>query len=183
MKRLLFVIFMAVGALMPVAAQQADDLDRFTFAWGAQVGGSIDLSGQNMSSIDFSGGVGVRYKWIKLLGVGVGANIMASNDARSYPIYATLRTDFLSHRRGLVFLDTRFGIAVNQFPGGVSRVGAYTFTGVGINLATGRHFASYLSLGYTFCERGDVHYATPEGPATHYLPHLHLATAAIGIVF
>ncbi len=158
-------------------------LARPTFAWGAQLGGSIDMSGQNMSSIDFNGTVGLRYKWIKLFGGGVGSHIMASNSCRSYLVFGTLRTDFLSSRRGLIFADLRGGAAINSYPGDVQRTGLYGFAGLGINLATGLKFASYITLGYSFVQRGDITTGAPEAPHTTHLPHLHCATAALGVCF
>ncbi|MDE6486123.1 MAG: hypothetical protein K2L76_01315 [Muribaculaceae bacterium] len=180
MKRL----FIAMALLLACAGLRAQDtsdvLSRCTFSWGAQAGGSIDLSGHNMSTIDFSAVVGMRHTWIKMLGVGVGAHVMVSNACRTYPVFLSFRTDFSSSARRLLFMDTRAGIANNTFPGNVQRTGAYTYMGLGVNLATGRRFASFLTLGYTFTQRGDVVY----GDGLHtFLPHLHFASAAIGISF
>ena len=188
MKRLVLALLVCVAALVPCSAKEpadmAEQLGHVAFAWGAQLGGSIDMSGQNMSTIDFYGIVGMQYKWIKMFGVGVGANIMASNSCRSYPVFATFRTDFLSKRRGLVFLDTRAGIANNTFPGSIERTGFYGYAGVGVNLATGRKFASFLSLGYSYVHRGNVSATNAEGVAeSYYLPHLHYASVALGVVF
>ncbi|MDE6499069.1 MAG: hypothetical protein K2L21_10465 [Muribaculaceae bacterium] len=188
MKRIaiLLLIIAATAVALPqrIAAQDrqsmAGMLARCTFSWGVQMGGSIDMSGQNMSSLDLSGVVGLRYKWIKMLGVGMGAQMMVSNSCRAYPMFFTFRTDFSSTRRRLVFLDTRIGAANNTFPGGVHRTGLYTYGGVGINLATGKRFASFMTLGYTYLHRGEVTYGEGE---THFLPHLHYASVGLGIHF
>ncbi|MDE6161416.1 MAG: hypothetical protein K2F77_07135 [Muribaculaceae bacterium] len=190
MRRLLLIVLACcAAAYLPCAAKEpdymAEELGRVSFAWGAQLGGAIDMSGQNMSSIDFYGIVGMRYKWIKLFGVGVGADIMVSNSCRSYPVFASFRTDFLSKRRGLLFLDTRAGIANNTFPGSVQRTGFYGYAGLGINLATGRRFASFMSLGYTMVQRGYVTVdGGPDMPSErNFLPHLHCASVSFGVVF
>ncbi|MBD5277036.1 MAG: hypothetical protein HDS30_05215 [Bacteroides sp.] len=189
MKRLVAILTIAAAVLLPLraaaqgqAAQQsvAELLAKCTFSWGVQVGGSIDMSGQNMSSIDLSGGVGLRYKWIKMLGVGAGAQVMASNSCRTYPVFMMFRTDFSSSRRRLLFMDTRVGVANNTFPGGVHRSGLYAYGGLGINLATGKRFASFMTLGYSYLHRGNVEYGDGD---THFLPHLHYASVGLGIHF
>lgn len=182
-RRLLFAIVLLLGCRAAAASEPETTtslLSRYTFSWGAQIGGSIDMSGQNMSSIDFSATLGMRHAWIKMLGVGVGAHVMASNSCRAYPVFMAFRTDFSSTRRRLLFMDTRVGIANNTFPGDVHRTGLYTYGGLGINLATGLRFASYLSIGYTFMQRGTVNYGEGE---SYLLPHLHFASVALGVHF
>lgn len=190
MKRLAILLLTVAAAAIAIpqhaAAQQptpepmAEMLRKCTFSWGVQMGGSIDMSGQNMSSLDLCGIVGLRHKWIKMLGVGAGAQMMVSNSCRAYPVFFTFRTDFSSTRRRLVFLDTRVGAANNTFPQGVHRTGLYAYGGVGINLATGKRFASFMTLGYTYLHRGDVTYGEGE---TYFLPHLHYASVGLGIHF
>ncbi len=185
---ILAIVVVILAAALPqrAAAQKskpaatAEMLRRCTFSWGVQIGGSIDMSGQNMSTIDFSGVAGLRHKWIKMLGVGAGAQMMVSNSCRTYPVFLAFRTDFSSSRRRLVFLDTRMGVANNTFPGDVHKSGLYGYCGAGINLATGRKFASFLSLGYTYVQRGDVAYGDGE---THFLPHIHYASVGLGVHF
>lgn len=180
MKRLLLLL--AIVATFGIARAQdtPELLSRYTFSWGAQAGGSIDLSGQNMSAIDFSAVVGMRHAWIKMLGIGAGAHVMVSNSCRTYPVFLSFRTDFCSRARRLLFMDTRLGIANNTFPANVHRTGAYTYMGLGVNLATGSRFASFLTIGYTFMQRGDLTYDTDRHT---FLPHLHFASAALAISF
>lgn len=179
-RRLLPLLAILLAAL-PVRAQStAELLSRYSFSWGAQIGGSIDMSAQNMSTIDFSATVGMRHAWVKMLGIGAGAHIMASNSCRTYPVFLAFRTDFSSTRRRLLFMDTRVGIANNTFPGDAHRTGAYTYAGLGINLATGHRFASFISVGYTYMQRGDLTYGDGEH---HHLPHLHFASVALGVSF
>lgn len=192
MKKLLLLLLLAVAAVQPMIAQAdtpklpdpATRLAGYAFGWGAQIGGSIDMTGNNMSTVDFAATVGLRHLWMKLLGVGFGANVMASNSCRSYLVFANLRTDFLSTRRGLLFMDTRLGIANNTFPHNVQRTGFYGYMGLGVNLATSRTFSSHVSLGYTFVQRGRVNTTDADGnPESHYLQHLQYATVALGITF
>lgn len=133
-----------------------DEYHRVHFSWGAEAGSSIDLSGHDMSSIDFNASFGLRYRWLRFAGIGAGANLMISNSCRTYPIFATFRTDFSSLVRP-VFLDLRGGIALNYLPANVSQRGAYASVALGFTLATARNFRSYITAGYTLVTRSDVH--------------------------
>ena len=62
-RRLLFAIVLLLGCRAAAASEPENTtslLSRYTFSWGAQIGGSIDMSGQNMSSIDFSATLGMH---------------------------------------------------------------------------------------------------------------------------
>lgn len=179
MKRLAAAIVLALAAIAAGAQTTSELLSRYSFSWGAQIGGSIDMSAQNMSTIDFTVTAGMRHAWIKMLGVGTGAHIMVSNSCRTYPIFAAFRTDFSSTRRRLLFMDTRLGIAANSFPAEVNHTGFYGYGGLGINLATGVKFASFISIGYTFVERGTISH----GDTSSYLPHIHFASVSLGVHF
>jgi len=181
MKRLFFILILTLACAAAPARAQTDSelLKGYSFCWGAQVGGSIDMSEQNMSTIDLSATVGMRHAWIKMLGIGVGADIMVSNSCRNYPLFVTFRTDFSSRCRKLLFMDTRLGIANNTFPGEMHRTGFYGYGGLGINLAKGRRFASFITIGYSFVQRGDM----ADGDETVHLPHLHYASVALGVSF
>ncbi len=182
MKHLLLTIL----AVMAVAvnASAASDEDRMPtsdhghFAWGAEVGGSIDMSANDMSTIDFTALIGYRRSWMKFLGVGVGMDIMVNNSCRSFPIFANLKTSF-SNRPQLLFLDLRAGISVNYLPDDLTQTGAYAFAGIGFNLASGNKFASHLTLGYSFVDRRDVNYNEQH---IGFSP-LHYASVRLGIAF
>lgn len=165
--------------LISRAAGDGDDVSSKTrFAWGAEAGSSIDLSGNDMSSIDFNASVGFSRGWISFLGAGVGADIMVSNSCRTYPVFALFRTDF-SRRVKLLFMDVRVGAALNYLPSNVSQTAPYVSLNLGINLATGKTFRSYVLAGYTYVGRKDV---TRDERVTPYEP-LQLATIRLGIAF
>lgn len=186
MRRLLLTAALAfVPALMfagsqppDSAAVRGDDDARLTFTWGAEAGSSIDLSANDMSSIDINASFGIRQGIFTFAGIGAGANIMISNSCRTYPIFAILRTDF-SRRVKLLFLDVRGGMALNYLPDNATGTGAYASVGVGINLARSRKFRSYILAGYTYVGRGDV---TSGEAVTHY-PALNVAMVRLGISF
>lgn len=148
------------------------------FAWGAEVGSSIDVSEHDMSALDFGAYFGFSRGWIKFAGVGASANIMVNNSCRSYPVYASFRTDFSNSRR-LLFADVRGGISLNYLPDNVSQTCPYVSSGVGINLAGNNNFNSYIWLGYTYIGRNNVD--TPD--YLIYYEDLHFVTVRLGIVF
>lgn len=148
------------------------------FAWGAEAGSSVDMSGSDMSSIDFNASFGLRYRWINYVGLGAGANIMVSNSCRSYPIFAIFRTDF-SNMLKVAFLDVRGGMSLNYLPGNTNQSGAYASLSVGFNLATGRTFRSYITAGCTYVSRRDIEVGERITP----YKDLYLASIRLGVAF
>lgn len=175
---ILAIVAIATGASAATKEDNAPARDHGHFAWGAEVGGSIDMSANDMSTIDFTALLGYRRSWIKFLGAGVGMDIMVSNSCRSFPIFANLKTSF-SNRPQLLFMDVRAGISINYLPDDLTQTGAYAFAGVGFNLASGKKFASHLTLGYSFVDRRDVNHNE------HHLDFspLHYASVRLGIAF
>lgn len=159
-----------------VAAEQAQS--KLRFAWGAEAGSSIDMGGHDMSSVDFNASFGMSRGFIKFLGIGAGANIMVSNSCRTYPVYINFRTDF-NKRLRLLFADIRGGMALNYLDNNQSQVAPYGAAGVGINLATGLKFRSYLWAGYTLIWRNDI----VEGDAVTPYEPLHMASIRLGVSF
>lgn len=153
---------------------------RARFAWGAEAGSSLDLSGQDMASIDIAASFGMTYRWISFLGVGASMNIMTTNSNRVYPIYLAFRTDF-SRRVKLVFMDLRGGVALNYLTANINQTRPYGSAGIGFNLATGRTFRSYIIAAYSFFDRSRVYNA--EGALTHDFKPLQMASLRLGIQF
>ena len=190
----LAVIFMTALSPSVFAAGSNGETDtaatRGHFTWGACAGSSIDMSGNDMASVDIAAMFGYRRGWLKFLGVGAEMDIMVNNSCRSFPIYACLRTNF-RRRPSLLFLDTRLGISVNYLPDDYSQTGAYGFIGIGFNLARGKKFASHMVIGYTYKERKDysVLYNSPHDDSaeptleTLRTKSLHMATVRLGITF
>lgn len=148
------------------------------FAWGADAGGSIDLTGNDMSAINFSAFFGMKRAWINFLGIGAAADIVAANSCRSYPLFVEFRTNFVN-RPTLLFWWLRGGTSLNYLEHNHQQTGAYGATGVGINLARGKSFCSHLFLGYTYRNRRPI----TGTEMTHDFKDLHYATFKIGITF
>ncbi len=178
MKKLLFLILM-LCAILPARAAETPDAAMHTrprFAWGAETGGSVDLSGNDMSSFDFNLSFGIRYRWLKFAGIGTGADIMVSNSCRTFPVYVRIATDFHTLPQ-LLFLDLKGGIGFNYLENNRQSTGAYAYSGLGINFARTAKFSSYMSIGYSFIQHRD----NTDAIVTH--SDLHMATIKIGINF
>lgn len=147
------------------------------FAWGADVGASIDMTGQDMSGLEISASFGLRRGWLNFVGVGAGADIMTSNSARSYPMFVDFRTNFVN-RRTLFFWSLRGGVSLSYLEHSHRQLGPYGSTGLGVNLARGKSFASFLYMGYTYRHRNRI-----VGELVHDFKPLHYATFKIGVTF
>ncbi len=150
--------------------------NRVKFCWGAEIGGSVDMSGHDMSSIDFNLAFGLKYKWVKMFGLGAGTHIMVSNPCRTFPVYCDFKTDF-SRRQNLLFLSLKGGAALNYYEDNAHSTGAYASGALGVNFARSSKFTSYMTVGYTFIQRPDIH----EAEIAH--PDVHMATIRLGITF
>lgn len=152
---------------------------RGAFAWEAEAGSSIDMSGNDMSSLDIGASFGYKRGLIKFIGVGASMNVMVNNSARSFPIYLGFKTNF-RQRPSLVFLDFRGGVSLNYLPNDYQQNGFYGMVGLGINLAQGKKFSSYLVLAYTYKQFENI-----ETSSTSYirLDDIHTATVKLGVTF
>lgn len=185
MKNIIIAIAAVVAVmLMPAPASAQDSIPATTggamahFTWGADVGGSVDMSGNDMSSLDISANFGYKNHVIRLLGAGASLNMMVSNSCRSFPFYAIVRTSF-TKRPTLCFVEARAGASINYMQRNISQTGLYLSGGIGINLATGRTFRSHLILSYSFFDRGYVTYKDID----YSVPDIHYLGVKIGISF
>ena len=119
------------------------------FAWGAEIGGGIDLTSHDMSSINLDAYLGYRNSWIDVLGIGAEVDMMVNNSVRSFPVYALFRTGF-SRRPTLLFMDLSAGVVFNNVNNSSQQTGAYVSPGIGVNLAGGKTFQSYVTLSYVY---------------------------------
>lgn len=161
------------------AAKAADTPLRGTFAWEAETGGSIDMSAGDMSSIDIAASFGYKRGVVKFIGVGAAMNVMVNNSARSFPIYLAFKTNF-RRRPSLVFLDLRGGVSMNYLPNDYQQNAFYGMAGLGINLAQGKKFSSYLVLAYTYKQFDNIEL---EGGRLIRLDDIHSACVRLGVTF
>lgn len=151
MKRLLSVIVVILSVLTSFAAEKAPrDVTGWShFAWGAEIGGGIDLTSNDLSSVNLGAYFGYRNSWIDMLGIGAEVNMMVSNSVRAFPVYAVFRTGF-SKKPTLLFMDLRGGVVFNNLSYGDSQTRAYVSPGIGLNLAGGKTFQSYITISYVY---------------------------------
>lgn len=168
----------AVAVKEEPTVEPVAERSRLGFAWGADIGAAIDLTGNDMSAFEFNVLLGIRRGGLNLLGVGIGADISITNSMRAYPMFVALRTNFRD-KPSLLFWDARAGVAYNQLEHNHQQWGVYINTGVGVNLASSSRFSSTLSLNYEFRQRRKVVGAE----MTHDFTDLHLVCVRLGVLF
>lgn len=147
------------------------------FIWGAEIGPGIDMGGDDMSTLNLGAMMGLRCPYLSVAGLGAGINMMISNSCRYFPVYAIARTSFTRDPK-LFFVEMRAGVAFNQAVGIPDRTNLYLQPGAGIHLATGKTFASYLTLSYVYNSM------TFYGDRNNSLVHgLNQATITLGVTF
>ncbi len=119
------------------------------FTWGAEFGTSVDMSGYDSSTFNVDAMVGYRNSYINMLGFGAGVHRSMGSGDNYVPLYVVMRTSFSKIKR-LLFMNFKAGYSFNTI-GDASTFGDVNASlGVGINLASGKTFQSYLILGYEF---------------------------------
>lgn len=173
----MFLLSIAASSYANDSIPAVDNSRKIVFAWGADVGASIDMTGSDMSDVNFCAYFGMKRGWINFVGIGAEADIVTSNSCRSYDLFASLHTNFVN-RPTLFFWPVRVGVALNYLEHNHQQTGLYASTGLGINLARGKSYCSYMTIGYTYRQRSKV-----IGELTHNFKDLHYATVKIGISF
>lgn len=148
------------------------------FAWGASLGSSIDMTGQDMTAVDIDAFFGYKGNYIRFAGMGAGIRMMVSNSSRSYPVYAMLRTSFtkspsflyLELKGGVGFTNLYTEVYQRNFVGGIT---------IGFTLAHSHTFSSNFSLGYEYMPLSN---GTIDGVDTRF-SDLHYASIRIGASF
>ncbi len=148
------------------------------FTWGGAIGVGIDMSSHDMSTIKATVVLGYKTPSVPLIGVGAGVNMMMSNSFSSFPLFGVVRTNFGAVRTPL-FIEMRAGAIVTNM-GSSSHTALYLSPGIGINLAKGEKFRSYLLLSY---EYNGLKYTSPDDPSIGRIRGLDYASASIGILF
>ena len=151
-----------------------------SFSWGAEIGSTVDLSGHDMTSLDFSAYFGMRRSWLDFAGVGAAANIVVNNSSRTYPLFANLRFSF-TPRNPLLFADLRGGMALHSIDVvSGNKFKPFAQVGVGVYLARGKSFSSYLIAGYAWYSRSGISYIPETANATP-LPETAAAVADVTV--
>lgn len=119
------------------------------FTWGGEIGASVDLGGNDMSTFDVDVMFGYKNKIIKTLGVGAGIHRAFGQGSNFVPVYAVIRMYFSPDHK-LFFLNLKGGYSFNSFSEHGSQNGLKGCIGIGCNLSQGRKANSHLilSCGY-----------------------------------
>lgn len=162
----------------PVAPEYVETAFARHFAWGATIGSSIDMTGQDMTAIDIDAFFGYKGDYIRMAGVGAGIRMMVSNSSRNYPVYGMIRTSF-TRKPSFLYMEVKGGISFTNLYTDVYQRNFIGGIAVGFTLAHSRTFSSNFSLGYEFMPLRD---ATIDGVTTRFTD-LHYAAIRIGASF
>ena len=134
----------ALAETMPDAPKKEGGIMKH-FSWGADIGSSIDMSGNDMSSIEIDAYFGYKNDVIRTLGIGAGIKSAIGNSYTFLPVYAMLRTSFTS-RPSLCFLDMRLGYSFNTLKDDVTQNSFFGSAGLGFNLYTSQFLTEIESF-------------------------------------
>lgn len=149
---LLFLILTLLTSL--VGTVQAADTANSNFrlrpiTLGLELGSSIDMSGYDLSTIDFDITCGYRSRAIQTLGLGTGIHRALGSRNTFVPVYLLLRTSFTS-RPTLCFLHLKAGYNFNTINNSKTFGGTNASVGLGFNLSQSRNFSSHVVIAYGF---------------------------------
>ena len=177
LRQVIFGLFIIISTVTPLAAAP-QSVTPHRFSWGAEVGGAVDMTGNDMSAITLDAYFGYQNSWISMLGVGAEVQSMVNESRRSFPFYAIFRTNF-SRRPSLCFLSLKVGGIYNDFADYNKKGALLVAPAIGFNLAKGKSFQSYITVGYLYnglkCDNHAHHHNNIKG--------LHEATISLGISF
>lgn len=180
MKRIILIVIATLFTLnASVSATEKKGITGWRhFVWGAEVGGGIDLTSNDMSSVNLDAFFGYRNSWLDIAGVGAEVNMMVSNGVRAFPIYGILRTSF-SPSYKILFMDLRAGVVINNINESDQQSRLYLSPSLGINLARGASFQSYITVGYVYNGMKSV----TVDDEFHHIRGLHMGCLRLGISF
>lgn len=133
----------------PITTHQSSSALRRHFTWGLDVGASIDLSGQDISTFDAETYFGYKGDWIRTAAIGAGMHKAFGNKYTFVPLFAMVRTSFRS-KPSLLFFELKAGYSFNTLTDSGSFGGAYGSFGLGINLAMSKSIQSHIVLAYSY---------------------------------
>lgn len=150
------------------------------FVWGAEMGSGIDMTAHDMTYTSLNAYFGFKNDWVKTLGIGASIYSMLNNSSRCYPVYAVFRSSF-SRQKRLCFMDTRVGVTFNNIFDYKTQTEFFGSLGLGLNLAQGKKFSSYIVVSYTVMPMSGKRNA--EGELTAYDHTIQYASVRFGCSF
>ena len=134
--------------------QKNKDLSISHFTWGAEIGSSIDLRGNNMSTFDIDVILGYKGNLFRTIGLSAGIHRAFGNKNTFIPINLLLRTSFRK-KPSLFFMDLKVGYSINNISNSVTKGGFSCGLGLGINLAMSNKFQSHVVISYNYFHIND----------------------------
>lgn len=145
---------------------------------GLELGTSLDLSGNDMSTFNVDIIGGYRNKLFQLIGVGAGFHKSLGSRDRFIPLYVVVRTGFIP-RPTLLFMHLSLGYSFNTISDSAMFGDTTAAIGCGINLVRKPRYQSniILSFGYRhFNKRHQAHINVSK-------PNLGFAQISFGLSF
>lgn len=134
-------------SLLPESSRPLGSESHFT--WGADLGASIDLGGDDLSTFDIDAVLGYKNSLIRIIGVGAGIYRSFGNGNNFIPVYAIFRTSFRKKPSPL-FFNLKVGYSFNTVSDSPAKGGFNTSIGLGINLAMSKRFMSHIIISYGY---------------------------------
>ncbi len=173
------MLWAAIATATQALCQQAQTENHCKFTWGADAGASVDVVGNDMSTLALNAYFGWQNPYVDIMGVGAGIDMMVSNNARAFPLFGILRTSFRD-KPSLCFMDLRFGAVLNEMWDTSRKCAVYASPGVGFNLAFSKKFKSYIIISYTY---NGLKFTSADADPIDTFNGLHSVDARIGISF
>lgn len=160
-KRLAFLLVLLAGFFVTGYGQTFADTtvskqqtNNRKFALGIEIGSSIDLTANNLSTFDSDIVAGYRNSFIQLAGIGIGIHKALDSSNNFIPLYAVFRSSF-RNSPSKVFLNATVGYSFNSIESSASKGGFNMSLGLGIHLWETESMRSHLILSYGLMHLND----------------------------
>lgn len=136
------------GVLIENAHKPSEDFIRH-FTWGLEIGSSVDVTGNDLTTFNTDVSLGYRNLPIKMVGIGFGVHRAFGNGNAFVPLYAIVRS-WLRKQPSRFFIDMRAGYSFNTISNEKYRGGFMMNAGLGIVLQSNRRIESHIMLSYGY---------------------------------
>lgn len=155
----LFAFSAAAETTESVFGDKTESLEKSHFTWGGEIGASVDMGGNDMSTFDADVMLGYKGSMIKTLGVGAGIHRAFGTGSNFVPVYAVLRTYF-SPTSQLFFLNLKAGYSFNSISEAGDHAGFKGCLGIGCDLSKTRLANTHIILSCGYFHLNRSHLAT-----------------------
>ncbi len=119
------------------------------FTWGVDLGSSIDIGSNDLSTFNIDAYFGYKSAFWRTLAVGAGIHKAFGNEYTFVPVYVLMRTSFRT-KPSMFFAELKTGYSFNTLADSGSKGGVYLSIGGGINLAMSQKVQSHIVLSYGY---------------------------------